>query len=228
MSIGQAFDKTVAYYDNWMKLALPSYDRLFAAALELIPFNNDDPIRVLDLGAGTGLFSQLVLENHPRAQFVLVDIAPKMLDLARERFALHPDQFEFRVADYRQFSEKNTYDLIISSLSIHHLSDPEKKKLFANAYRALKPCGVFINVDQVEGPTAEMAAMYWAHWLAEVRAKGAPEDQIQSSIQRRTEYDHNALLVDQLRWLAEAGFINVDCVYKDFFIGVFFAKKAAH
>jgi tRNA (cmo5U34)-methyltransferase len=227
MSIGQAFDKTVAYYDNWMKLALPSYDRLFASAMELIPFNNDDPIRVLDLGAGTGLFSQLVLENHPRAQFVLVDIAPKMLDLARERFALHPDQFEFRVADYRQFSDKNTFDLIISSLSIHHLSDPEKKKLFANAYRALKPGGVFINVDQVEGPTTDMAAMYWAHWLAEVRAKGAPEDQIQSSIERRTEYDHNALLVDQLRWLSEAGFIDVDCVYKDFFIGVFFAKKAA-
>jgi tRNA (cmo5U34)-methyltransferase len=227
MTIGQAFDKTVAYYDNWMKLALPSYDHLFASALELIPFNSDDPINVLDLGAGTGLFSQLVLEKHPRAQFVLVDIAPKMLDLARERFAPHPDQFTYRVADYRECAEADAYDLIISSLSIHHLTDPQKASLFADAFRALKPGGIFINVDQIKGPTPDMAAMYWVHWLEEVRAKGAPEDQIQSSIQRRTEYDQNALLVDQLRWLSEAGFTDVDCVYKDFFIGVFFAKKAA-
>jgi tRNA (cmo5U34)-methyltransferase len=225
MTIGQAFDRTVAYYDNWMKLALPNYDQLFASALELIPFKDNHPINVLDLGAGTGLFSQLVFEQYPRANFTLVDIAPKMLDLARERFALHPNQFDYRVADYRDFSEQEVYGLVISSLSIHHLTDPEKANLFGGAFRALKTGGAFINVDQIKGPTPDMAAMYWAHWLEEVRTKGVPEDQIQSSILRRTEYDKNALLVDQLRWLSEAGFIDVDCVYKDFFIGVFFAKK---
>jgi hypothetical protein len=33
------------------------------------------------------------------------------------------------------------------------------------------------------------------------------------------------MTVDQLRWLAEAGFVNVDCVYKYFFVGVFLAME---
>ena len=56
-TIAQAFDASVDYYDDWMRVALPSYDGIFAAALEQIPFEKDASIRVLDLGAGTGLFS---------------------------------------------------------------------------------------------------------------------------------------------------------------------------
>ena len=42
MTVGQAFDQSVAYYDNWMKLALPSYDEIFSTALELIPYNEKE------------------------------------------------------------------------------------------------------------------------------------------------------------------------------------------
>ena len=60
MTVGQAFDRSVKYYDNWMKLALPSYTGIFSTSLEVIPFAVNEFIEVLDLGAGTGLFSQHV------------------------------------------------------------------------------------------------------------------------------------------------------------------------
>jgi len=41
--------------------------------------------RVLDLAAGTGDFSRLVLEQNPRAKVVAVDLTEPMLRLARER-----------------------------------------------------------------------------------------------------------------------------------------------
>ena len=88
MTIDQAFDKTVAYYDDWMRKALPGYGDLFAVATEVMPFERDAPIRVLDLGAGTGLFSQHVLQRYPNATFVLYDVAAKMLDEQQIRLLL--------------------------------------------------------------------------------------------------------------------------------------------
>jgi tRNA (cmo5U34)-methyltransferase len=222
MSVEQAFDQSVEYYDNWMKLALPSYDEIFRTALELILFDSEKAIEVLDLGAGTGLFSEHALKKYPRAKFTLCDLAPKMLDVARERFRKYPKQFDYLISDYRELQSKNHYDLVISSLSIHHLEDREKRQLFK---QVLKDTGIFINVDQIKGPTPEMQKLYWENWLEMVREKGAAEDQIQASIQRRRKYDKDALLTDQLAWLSEAGFVNVDCVYKNYFIGVFFARK---
>ncbi|RPJ51332.1 MAG: class I SAM-dependent methyltransferase, partial [Chloroflexi bacterium] len=86
MDIGQSFDETVAYYDQWIKKAIPGYNDLFSVALQVIPFDLEAPISVLDLGAGTGLFSQYVSSHYPRASFLLMDLAVELLEIARRRF----------------------------------------------------------------------------------------------------------------------------------------------
>lgn len=225
MKIGQTFDESVEYYDEWVKIALPCYDEIFSVAKELVPFATDARIEVLDLGAGTGLFSMHVLQKYPNAAFVLYDVAPKMLDVARERFRESPSQFQYILDDYRYFQSSKRFDLVVSSLSIHHLTDSEKKALFKRVYTALSNKGVFINVDQIRGPTPSLQELYWAKWLEKVREKGAAEEKISESIQRRVTYDKDALLTEQLQWLRDAGFANVDCIYKDYFIGVFVATK---
>jgi tRNA (cmo5U34)-methyltransferase len=225
MTIDQAFDRTVAYYDDWMKKALPGYDDFFAVATEVMPFAGDTPIRVLDLGAGTGLFSQHVLQKYPNATFVLCDVAVKMLQVAEQRFAEQTGQFEFVIEDYRNLRAVEEFDLVISSLSIHHLSDEEKKRLCRQVYAALTVGGVFVNADQIKGETAYLQNLYWELWLRHARANGAPEEQIQESMERRTTYDQDAPLANQLQWLREAGFVNVDCVYRHTFVGVFLAMK---
>jgi len=225
MSIDQAFDRTVAYYDGWMRKALPGYDDLFTVATAVMPFASDASIRVLDLGAGTGLFSQHVLQKYPNATFVLTDVAAKMLEGAKQRFAEQTGRFEFVIEDYRNLQAIADFDLIISSLSIHHLTDEEKRRLCQQVYTALRKGGAFVNIDQIKGETAYLQNLYWELWLRHVRASDAPEEQIQESTERRTTYDQDAFLADQLLWLREAGFANVDCVYRHTFIGVFLAMK---
>ncbi|MBN1450353.1 MAG: class I SAM-dependent methyltransferase [Anaerolineales bacterium] len=223
--ITQAFDASVDYYDDWMRVALPSYAGIFAAALEQIPFEKTASVHVLDLGAGTGLFSWHVLEEYPAATFTLCDLAPGMLEIARQRFTPYPGQFTYLVADYRQISTDQKFDLVISSLSIHHLSDEDKHALFIHIHSLLEEAGLFINIDQVWGPTEYWQSRYWDQWLERVQRSGVSQDQIEASVRRRKEYDREASLADQLQWLEQAGFSQVDCVYKHAFIGVFCALK---
>lgn len=225
MTIDEAFNSSINYYDDWMRKALPNYEDIFKTAQDIIPFESTSPIDVLDLGAGTGLFSKHVFEKYPNAKFLLYDLADKMLEVAKERFHSYPNQFEFLIGDYRTLKVEHEYDLVISSLSIHHLTNNEKQELFRSIYCILRKPGMFINVDQIKGETNYLQDLYWNHWLEQVKQVEPSEERIKESINRRTKYDRDALMTDQLNWLTEAGFINVDCVYKNFFIGVLLAMK---
>jgi tRNA (cmo5U34)-methyltransferase len=224
VTIEEAFNNSIEYYDDWMMKALPNYGDIFGTALELLTFGPSAAVEVLDLGAGTGLFSKHVLEKYPQARFVLYDLAEKMLGVARERFGDHPQQFTYVVGDYRKIQGAQEYDLVISSLSIHHLADDEKQALFGRIYELMRKGGMFINVDQIRGETPFLRDLYWNHWLDQVRRADFSEERIQESIDRRIPYDREALLEDQLRWLKDSGFVNVDCIYKNFF----YARRDPH
>lgn len=225
MTIEKAFNRSIDYYDDWMKLALPNYKDIFQSALEIIPFERTVPIKVLDLGAGTGLFSKHILEKYPNAHFMLYDMADKMLGLARDRFKNNQDQFEYVIDDYRDLPDDKHYNLVVSSLSIHHLPHQDKISLFQQIMRILDENGLFINIDQICAETDYLQKLYWNHWINQIRGANAPEDQIQESIKRRQDYDIDATMSEQLDWLKQAGFSNVDCIYKNFFVGVFIAVK---
>ena len=225
MSIEEFFNRSADYYDDWLRKAVPYYDQVFATAVELIPFDTKDEIRVLDLGAGTGLFAWHVIRRFPQARLVLYDISSQMLDVARERFAELEDRVSVVEADYLRLDALDTYDAVVSSFSIHHLAHVDKQRLFSLAYRALKSSGAFINIDQIQAPTPDLMDLYWYGWLEKVRSAGADEEQVQESIRRRRKLDNDATLSDQLRWLADAGFTDVDCIYKHYFIGVLYGRK---
>jgi tRNA (cmo5U34)-methyltransferase len=225
MDIGKAFDQTAAYYDDWIKKAQPRYDEIFTIVKDLMPFPNNVPIRVLDLGAGTGLFAWHVLQKYAQAQVVLYDLAEQMLAVAKERFRDIDGQVEYKVGDYRSLGNLEPFDLVVSSLSIHHLMHEEKQDLFKAIFGILKSGGVFINVDQIKPPTSYLQEECRRNWLENLHARGASEERIQESLRRRATYDKDALLIDQIAWLQAAGFESVDCIYKYYFMGVFFAMK---
>ncbi|MBN1685532.1 MAG: class I SAM-dependent methyltransferase [Spirochaetales bacterium] len=226
MAVNSAFDAVVEHYDEWIVKALPGYHDLFHTAVSVIPFDPESTFDVLDLGAGTGLFTYHVWSRFKNARYVLYDSAAKMLDAARRRFENSGGRFTFEEGDLRDLSEARQFDVVISSLSIHHLDDPEKQRLFSTVYKQLRRPGVFINIDQIKAPTARTGAIYWSRWLDHVRQNEADEAQLAASIRRRKQYDRDSSLIEQLHWLSDAGFTDVDCLYKFFFVGVFCAMKA--
>ena len=181
MSIKSTFDKYSAEYDGGRRKLIPCFDDFYRTAISIIPFDKGKTIRVLDLGAGTGLLSEMVAVAYPCSELTLVDVSGKMLAIAKTRLSKSTNKIEYREEDYSEWKIQDKYDLIISSLSIHHLNDSEKKELFGNCYCSLSSGGVFINADQILGESPDIEKMYCAKWLEEVKNNGVSEQELESA-----------------------------------------------
>ena len=207
-SVERVFSQTAATYDTDRAKLIPGYVDFYATALGLIP---RDAGRILDLGAGTGLFSALVRERFPNAHLHLIDNSPEMLVRAEARMT-GDRRYASQLGDYTTCEWAEEYDCIVSALSIHHLEDGAKQTLFKRVRKHLKPGGVFVNADQILQPTPALEAAAKQAWLDDVRALGATEPQVEASCFRQTE-DRCATTSDQLAWLREAGYRNVRCAF---------------
>lgn len=224
MSIKNAFDAAAQDYDSKRKQLIPCFDDFYGTALELIPFETKDRINVLDLGAGTGLFSSLVAQLYPYAEFILYDLSDKMLEQAKRRFSNSDVNVDYVIKDYSNEPIENKFDLIISALSIHHLSDGEKETLFSRVFSSLKANGIFINADQVLGETPYAKKFYKTTWMKQVQEKGIVQQTLDAAFERMKE-DKMSTLSDQLSWLQKAGFSEVNCWYQNFSFVVYSGLK---
>lgn len=226
MTVGASFGQAAWEYDRARRQLVPGLDRFYGAVLDGVPIAAEREIRVLDLGAGTGLLSAMVAERFPRSRVTLVDLSVEMLRVARRRFVGEPGRFEFRTMDYaRKPLPRGGYDLIVSALSIHHLTHGDKKELFARVHDSLAVGGHFVNADQVRGETDEEERRCKEWWLRRVREAGVSEEDLASALSLMRA-DRNATLGAQLGWLAEAGFEEIGCSYRDYRFAVYNGKKA--
>ena len=101
--------------------------------------------RVLDLGAGTGNLDILL---PPLGELVCVDVSSRMLDIARGKLQ-GKESVRFVVGDLLAYCEtcKESFDHIVSTYAIHHLTDPEKSRLFEHTRRLLSRRGTAIFGD---------------------------------------------------------------------------------
>ncbi|MDH7509949.1 MAG: methyltransferase domain-containing protein [Methanolinea sp.] len=221
--VKRAFDAVAAHYDAQRKYIIPDMDDFYGAAAWAADWPGNDPL-VLDIGAGTGLLSALILGKFPLATLTLLDISEGMLEVARKRFLGCP-RVRFVVADYSRADLPGKYDIVCSALSIHHLEHEDKRQLFRKIYQALSPGGIFVNADQVKAPSDWLSRKYREYWDSYLALAPIDPGELEAARVRRETLDKNALLLDQVRWLAEAGFSGVDVVYKNRTFCVFVGKK---
>lgn len=222
---GAWFDRWATQYDAERRLLISPFDAYYAAAAEaaaILPGHarrtvgaDGGPIRVLDLGAGTGLLTAALAEALPGAAFTLLDEAEGMLAQARERFADRREgSMTTIVGDLLGDMPEGPFDVIASGLAIHHLDPADQARTYAAARERLAPGGVFVNAEQLHAPAAQwLEDHYIERELVHARAGGfSAEAEEQAWI--RWSIDRHVDLETQLRWLHEAGYATVDCVFK--------------
>ena len=110
-----------------------------------------------DLGCGTGILSEVILNAAPFARGIGIDASPDMLARARARLTTHAHRFQsiacrFEAIDWRELAGQ--FDLVVSSLAIHHLHDAERRKCFAGIHCSLRPDGWFVLYDLMSAGNA--------------------------------------------------------------------------
>lgn len=104
--------------------------------------------RVLDLGCGTGTLAIMTKRVHPEAEIVGIDADSKILGIARDKAARAGVEvmLDQGMADQLPYAD-NSFDRVLSSLVLHHLSSENKRRTLREVFRVLSSDGRLHVVD---------------------------------------------------------------------------------
>jgi tRNA (cmo5U34)-methyltransferase len=168
-----------------------------AVLLEFLPAKVE---RFLDIGSGGGRLLNLVRSTHPAASCVALDFSPAMLEELRKHFGTDVNITIVAHDLSNSLPDLGTFDAVVSSFAIHHVTHERKRTLYAEIFTLLNPGGVFLNLEHVASPTPSLHRQFLATM----------------DLTPETEDPSNKLLdlEVQLAWLRQIGFSEVDCHWK--------------
>ena len=188
----------------------------FSVMLSLIPFERDQPIRMLDIGTGQGTVAGLVLDAFPQATAVGLDVSEPMRQIASERMAAYGPRFRFHLGDFVDgdlpADLEGPFEVVASSRAIHHLPSAQKQRLYGAIYQVLTRGGAFFNLDTFAAPDPWLADRYRR---ADRLLRGRPaEDSTPRPARTGLTGHYWETSEDHLAFLRAAGFQPVDTFWK--------------
>lgn len=118
--------------------------------MQLVSQANPQPNeRILDLGCGTGTLTLMIQKQQPLARLTGLDADEDALNIARKKaLALGGTEIHWdKGLSYNLPYPELSFDLVTSSLMVHHLTLSNKRKTFREVMRVLKPGGRFYIAD---------------------------------------------------------------------------------
>ena len=227
-------------YDKMARCLIPKYDFLQDETLNLIQFGGIKNPKIIDLGAGSGIFIEKVLTRHPNAKCYYVDFSEDFLKLAKKRLMRFGKQVEYIISpiedDWEEkIEQKEKINAIFSMSAVHHLESSEKKRLYKRCFEMLNDSGWFFNIDEMKTIYKDAHLNSFYFWIKHVEGC---KDKISVDLMpyyekwnvhfddwRKRNIDdlekpktkgddiHDGFL-EQIKWLKEIGFLNVDLFIK--------------
>jgi tRNA (cmo5U34)-methyltransferase len=219
-----------AFIEQWADKGgwqAPIREAQTAMVLRMIPHPIDTPIRVLDIAAGYGALAAAVLRDRPDATAVCLDASQAMLALGQEKNMdlKHRMSFIQKSLEASNWLEsvEGVFDAVISSRALHHFTENQRRRfIFKEIYNLLRPGGCFINADNVRAGTPSLKERYrnardeyLDRFVRQSTGGKSTLAQVRAATPSSYHGPHNnGDLAEELAWLKEAGFEDVDCFWK--------------
>lgn len=197
-------------YERLIVAIVTDAPAFFGAVVSAVP---EGTPAVLELGSGTGYVTEMVLRASPAATVTCVDMDDAMLAVARKKRALR--EVAFIEGDFTKVWPVGRFDLVLTSLCLHHLVDADRADVLGRIHRSLRPGGVFVNGDVFRGATPGEEEENCRLWLQDMTKNGLPEEEAAGMLARR---EKNASCLDTLpgylKKMEDTGFENIACNYR--------------
>ena len=216
MGIDAVFDELSDEYTQKITRWVPYYKTLISAPATMLP-DDFSPHQILDLGCGNGNASFLLLKKYPSATFHLTDASAEMIEACRKRFedvkGITYSRTFFQDLDI----PADHFDLIIATLSLHHLNPKEKEQMVQKIYQGLRPGGYFsysdLFIDKTNEPTH---SDHLKKWKAYAFDRATTDDEWQWIMDHYDKYDFPEGWETQQRYLRKAGFSMIEKTWSTF------------
>lgn len=221
-------EENSAEFIDYGKYFVPEREVQIETICDLIP-PPPPGAHLLELCCGEGLLCRALLERFPASSVHAIDGSPRMVETARSLLSGLGGRFDAQLAELSDRAWRSfpwPLHAVVSSLAIHHLDGAQKRALFRDMHQALAPGGVLVIADLIlpaAPPGFQVAGKAWDRAVRDRSLALGGDLRAFEEFERLrwnsfsdTEpdpVDKPSTLLDQLKWMEEAGFTAVDVAW---------------
>ncbi len=227
MDTKQTFNNEAEDYEQTSRAVNIFFDESLQELVNAINLNTKkQKVRILDVCCGTGILTQLVAKQYPKAEFVGLDFAENMLAIAKTRM----ENYTFTakccdVLDTEQMLALGKFDLILSSFGIHNIHGcAEKQIAINNIFSALKPNGEYIVLDYIKGKDKK-ECKYFTNYFKKYLLRTYNKKQTKEWIKLLAEEDEPETIQNNFKLLKNANFKSTKLIWQKEYLAIIQAKK---
>ncbi len=214
-------------YRPFSSIIIPPRAAHPATLLTLLPFQQGDAFRIVELASGEGLLPHAILSAFPNSTLLALDGSERMRETTAQRLnefgeRASVEAFDMLTDDW--YDHLSGADCVVSSLCVHHLDDAQKEAMFAAVCGRLSERGALLLADIIHPRRKEARELFAATWEAITLEQAVAKTGDTRLFDRFVEdkwnmfrysdpMDTPSTLFDQLQWLKQAGFAVVDCFW---------------
>ena len=120
-------------------------------------FSFSRPVKIIELGCGTGYHTQQIARLFPVSKVTLVDFNASVIEDTKRRLASLECEKEFLLSDLFKLELAEKYDIVHSQGLLEHYTPEERKKLISLHRDLLTPDGIAV----ILVPTPSLAYRFW-------------------------------------------------------------------